>query len=205
MSEPIVHDDEVLTAAKGYIFVAPPGTASPTPAEVAAFDPATGFTTWGSVGHTSADTLPEFGFDGGDTSVLGTWQNPSLRQVVTSAITDTLTFQVLEFNDTSLGLYYAQAASGSATKGVYAVTDSPANPVEKAILVVIVDGDAAVGFHGPKASITRSDSIALATDAFAAFPLQATFLKDSSAPYIYAWIADDADGIGFNAGGTPAT
>lgn len=184
--------DAVLTAAKGYVYFAPVGTAAPTPSAIASFDPETGFTggTWKESGHTSRDDLPEFGFDGGDTSVKGSWQNAVLREVVTQAASDYVTINLLQFDDTALGLYYGVTDPGS-TAGVFAVKDAPTNTVSKAVLVVIVDGGVSIGFHAPEASVRRDDSISMAVDEFAALPIRATFVKNESAAYLFAWISSE--------------
>lgn len=284
------NDNAVLTAAVGYVFVASPGTARPTPAELTALDPAifgaetqkvkvtgsptggtftltaggkttaaiaynatidavasalealdsvgtgnvkvtgtslastdgfnvswvgtllgntqtitataslTGGSTpgvtitavtspngWKSVGHTSRGDLPEFGFDGGKTEVRGTWQNESLREVQTEQVADYLTLFLHQFDTESFELYYGEDAS--ATSGVFGVASGTVSPMEKALLVVIVDGSHKIGFYSPKASIRRDDSIALATDDFASLPVKATFLKHGSANK-FEWVAE---------------
>jgi hypothetical protein len=72
---------------------------------------------------------------------------------------------------------------------VFGVTGTAA-PVEKALLIIIVDGDVKVGFYSPKASFRRDDSISLKTDEFAAIPVRATFLKFGSANK-YQWVNAD--------------
>ena len=275
-----LNDTAVLTAAVGWVFIADVGTASPTPAQISALDPATygddkatintdatggtftlsvgGQTTagiaynataaavktavellstvgsgnatvtgtnadtglvvsinvpfsgaitgsgasltgdgaslsltttgWRSVGHTSRDDLPEFGFDGGDTEVKGTWQNESLREVVTDPVADYLTLMLHQFDTDSFELYYG--ANASTTPGVFGVSNGSPAPVEKALLIIIVDGDNKIGFYSPKASLRRDDSISLTADEFATLPVRATFLKhlnDSK----FSWIAED--------------
>jgi hypothetical protein len=143
---------------------------------------------WSTVGHTSRNDLPEFGFDGGDTEVRGTWQNENLREVVTKPISDFLTIFLQQWDMESLTLYYGQDASKQA--GVFGVKGGTAAPVERALFLVIVDGDTKIGFYAPKASIKRDDSIELATDEFASLPIRATFLKYGSSN-VYEWINED--------------
>lgn len=191
------NDDAVFTAAKGYIFTAVAGLQAPTPADVAAFDPATGITSldsdgvtpvpWVSLGHTSREDLPEFGFDGGDSEVKGTWQNASFKQVVSEAPVDYVTFHLHQFDEAGLELYYG-TTNGTATAGVFQVNDAPVNSIEKALLIVMVDGTAKIGFHATKVGVKREDAIALAVDEFSVLPLRATFLKHNEAP-MFAWIS----------------
>ena len=143
-----------------------------------------GFT---NIGHTSRDDLPEFGFDGGDTEVRGTWQNESLREVVTEPIADYLTIFLAEFDTESFELYYGRNASK--TPGVFGVSGGTQVPVEVALFIIIVDGDTKIGFYAPKASFRRDDSVQLAVDEFATLPVRATFLKYGSASK-FEWVSE---------------
>ena len=210
-----LNDNAVLTAAVGYIFVGDFGTAAPTPAEIEALDLdalAAGTKTplldadgnpivkpgktkagtlpaaWNNIGHTSRDDLPEFGYDGGDTEIRGTWQNESLREVETKPLADFITFKLHQFDVDTFELYFGKNAS--TTSGVFGVAGGNTRPVEKALLVIIIDGDERVGFHASKASIKRDDSISMKTDEFTALPVKATFLKNN-ADLKYSWINKD--------------
>lgn len=143
---------------------------------------------WTSVGHTSRGDLPEFGYDGGDTEVRGTWQNESLREVTTKPIADFLTIFLQQFDIQSFELYYGKDANP--TSGVFGVAGGNPVPVEKALFIVIVDGDTKIGFYAPKASIRRDDSVQLAVDEFASLPVRATFLKYGAANK-FEWISQE--------------
>jgi hypothetical protein len=175
------NNDAVLTAGAGWVFLAPPNTASPTDVQVSplsgGFDPSDIPVAWVPVGHTSRDDLPEFGSDGGDTEVRGSWQNASLRQVVTATNVDFVTLSLLQFDNDTLSYYYGAANAMVNGERRFRVKSSTTGTVEKALLVVIVDGDVSVGFYAPKASLKREDAISLATDNFGALPVRATFLQ----------------------------
>jgi hypothetical protein len=143
---------------------------------------------WTSIGHTSRGDLPEFGYDGGDTEVKGTWQNESLREVITSPIADYLTLLLHQFDTDTFELYYGKDAAPES--GVFGVSGTTTAAVEKALLIIIQDGDTKIGFYSPKASIRRDDSISLAVDDFAALPVRATFLKHGSKNK-FEWINED--------------
>ncbi|MFY9491049.1 MAG: phage tail protein [Mycobacterium sp.] len=145
-------------------------------------------TGWTNIGHTSRGDLPEFGFEGGDTEVKGTWQNESLREVVTDPVADYLTLMLHQFDTQAFELYYGKDASVEA--GVFGVANGNPAPVEKALLIVIVDGNRKVAFYSPKASLRRDDSISLAVDEFATLPIRATFLKHSNANK-FEWVAEN--------------
>lgn len=143
---------------------------------------------WITTGHTSRNDMPEFGFDGGDFEVRGTWQNENLREVTTKVVADFVTVVLEQFDLNSFELYYGVNASG--TPGVFGVAGGTPVPVEKAFLVIIVDGTARVGFYAIKASIRRDDSIKLPVDEFAGLPIRATFLKHG-ANRLCDWISED--------------
>lgn len=140
---------------------------------------------WQNIGHTSRDDLPEFGADGGETETRGSWQNASLREVVTDQAADYCVMRLLQFDADAMELYYGLNKSN--TPGVFGVADGTSVPVEKALFMVIVDGAHRIGFYSPKSSFRREDSIQLAVDEFAAFPIRATFLSHG-APWKYEWI-----------------
>lgn len=131
---------------------------------------------WSSTGHTSRDDMPEFGFDGGDTKVKGTWQNESLREVPDGdPASDFVTVMLQQLDLNAFSLYYGENASTE--PGIFGV-DGGTPPVnEHAFLVIIRDGTTNIGFYAPKASVKRDDSIQLPVDDFASLPIRATFLK----------------------------
>lgn len=161
-------------------------TGGTTPAIAATvFTPLNG---WTPVGHTSRDDMPEFGFDGGDNEVKGTWQNAQLREVTTEQAADYLTMFLHQFDTNSFTLYYGN--NSSVTPGVFGVAGGNAVPNERAVLVIIVDGQTRIGFYASKASIRRDDSIGLPVDDFATLPIRATFLK-LGANNLFEWISED--------------
>lgn len=130
---------------------------------------------WKNIGHTSRDDMPEFGFDGGDTSVKGTWQKKRLREVQTGdPVADSVTIHLEQWDMSSLELYYG--ADTAATPGVFGVSGDFL-PVEKALLIIVVDGASRIAFYSPKASIKRDDSIDMPVDGFSSLPVKATFLN----------------------------
>lgn len=156
--------------------------------------PATSFTVktalngWKTIGHTSREDMPEFGFDGGDKEVKGTWQKSQLREVETDPMVDFLTLFLHQFDTDSFTLYYGN--DSSATPGVFGVSGSAVAPVERAFLIIVVDGDARVGFYAPKASIRRDDAISMPVDEFAALPIRATWLKHGTSN-LFEWINEE--------------
>lgn len=186
------NDDAVLTAAVGHMYVAAAGTAAPTPTQLKTLDLAnpsswTGVTGWKSVGHTSRGTMPEFGFEGGDSEVKGSWQKKKLRELITDDPVDYLTIVLHQFDEDALSLYYGENASTE--EGVFGYSGSGAAN-EKAGLVVIEDGDLRLGHHFHKASVKRDDSIELPIDDLAALPVRFTYLNHLD-KMLFTWINED--------------
>lgn len=142
---------------------------------------------WKNLGHTSRDDMPEWGFDGGDTEVKGTWQKKRLREVATGdPVADSVLVNLQQWDMDSLELYFGADSAG--TPGIFGVSGDFA-PVEKAFLVIIVDGSVRLGFYASKASLKRDDSIDMPVDEFASLPVRATFLN-LGARRLYDWISE---------------
>lgn len=185
-----LNDNAVFVPAQGFIFVAPSGTASPSVATIEAFDPASPtVASYESIGYTARDELPSFGFDGGDTETRGAWENAALREVVTEVASDFVTFNCIQFDEQVLSLYYGESNPGSVV-GKFDVNNVSTSPLQRALLIIIVDGDIRVALHATKTSIRREDAIELTVDEFGTVPLRATFLKDGSNP-LFSWISTD--------------
>lgn len=142
---------------------------------------------WVSAGHTSRGKLPEFGFEGGNSEMKGSWQKKKLRELQKDDPVDHLTVILHQFDTNSLGLYYGPNASTDA--GVFGVK-SGTQPSEKAGLVIIQDGAVNLGFHFSRAAVKRDEKIDLPVDDFAALPVKFTFL-DYSDELLFSWISSD--------------
>lgn len=143
---------------------------------------------WINTGHTSREDMPEFGFEGGEAEVKGTWQNAALREVVSEQAADYVTVVLQQFDENSFELYYG--ANASSTPGVFGVAGGVAAPNERAFLTIIRDGTTNVGFYATKASVRRDDAVQLPVDEFAGFPVRFTFLKHGAAR-LFDWISKD--------------
>jgi hypothetical protein len=163
----------------------PTFTGGTTPTAVFAVTmPANG---WGQIGHTSRDKMPKFGYKGGEYNLKGTWQRKRLRLVQDKDIpADTVSLELEQWDRTAMELYFG--ADAADTDGVYGV-DGNFVPVEKALLILIVDGPTTIGFYSPKAAITRDGEIELPLDDFVPLPIKATFLNLGSRR-LYDWISE---------------
>lgn len=167
-------DAAAIVAAGGYIYIADPDTAKP--AKIT--DPLVPGTGWESIGHTSADDLPEFGRDGTDATVKGSWQNAKLRQT-TPDVTYSLTFKSIQATAQTYGLYFG-AGPGAVQADKSFRIPAVATPQVKAVLVILVDGANFVPLWHPRVSLLGSDAVAMATDDFVTFPIKGVMLGSST-------------------------
>jgi len=184
-------DSAVLTPGVGHIFTSTTTGLTWTSTELATYATdgtvPTATQPWVELGHTDLDTILTFAQDGGDTETKGSWQNPSLKTVITSAAVDSFTVnaeQVLD-NDVLTLFYGGGDVSGT---GRWAAPDAPA-AIERSVMLVMLDGTTPLGLSVQKASILRADAPQLASDDFMKFPLKFTILQVSGQPR-FEWIND---------------
>lgn len=160
-------DTTVVLPGLGHIYLAPSSTVKPanlvTPAAP-----------WEHLGHTSVEDGLTITRDGGDVTVLGTWQNRSLRER-RDTTTFAITFRAHQADNTVLGLYFG--GSNVATADVFGVPEGSPVAVEKALYVRMVDGATALGLYVPKVSIGSDDDVETDVENLLAFPLRATVLQ----------------------------
>lgn len=172
-------DAAVYIPGTGFIYLAPSGTV--TPASLTA--PAS---PWENMGHTSRDDGLTITRDGGDSEVLGTWQNPSLRER-RDPVTFAITMVAHQVDNTVLGLYFG---GGDVTVADKFGVNSTTGTVEKALYVRIVDGNSQLGLYLPKVSIASDDDMEVDPEGFLSFPLRATVLQQSGSN-LMDFIADN--------------
>ncbi|ARF55116.1 hypothetical protein [Streptomyces gilvosporeus] len=166
-------DDAAFVAAGGYIYIADPDTAKPTDIK----DPLAPGNGWESIGHTSLDDLPEFGRDGDDPEVKGSWQNAKLR-ATTPDVTYSVTIKSIQATALTYQLYFGAGPAAVQADKSFRIPARP-RPQTKALLVVLVDGTNYLPLWHPRVSLLGSDAVGLAADDFVSFPIKGTFLGSS--------------------------
>lgn len=161
-----ISDGDVILPGTGHIFIAPKSTPKPSDLVVPG-EP------WDELGHTSREDGLTITRDGGDSEVIGTWQNPSLRER-----RDPTTFAITAFlhqvDNNTLQLYFGDGdISVEDEFGVTTANDT----IDKALYVRIVDGTNAVGLYVPSVSISSEDDVEVDVEGFLAFPIRATVLQ----------------------------
>jgi hypothetical protein len=170
------NDAATLKVGVARFYTAPVGTARPTTVATLKAPPVT----WIEVGNTSLDNILNLTSEGGAVTTLSSLQNKSLRQSVESRV-ESLGLNLLEWTGDSLKLYYG----GNAVIAADGAVEVPSEPIptEKAFLAVLEDGTNVGGFYCEKASIFRSDDIAVAdTNSLAQLPIKVTALNAVGKP-----------------------
>lgn len=168
----------------GIVAVATVGTALPAYSVVAALSatwPAAPVG-WGILGHVGTEDntgAPEFSFDGGETTVKGSWSKKSIR-TTKSPVTETATFSLSQIDRTTLGYYYG--GTGGSTAGQFDTnTTDTATDTRTAMLVLFNDNGNIFGWGWSQVSVSRADTIALSdAENPVLIPVGATILDPSS-------------------------
>lgn len=161
-------DSAVLIPGTGYMYTAPAETTAPT-------DLTSPEAPWENLGHTSREDGLTITRDGGDSEVIGTWQNPSLRER-REPTTFAITAYLHQVTNEVLEMYFGPGDVD--TEGVFGVTSAVAT-VDRALYVRIVDGANEVGLYVPRVSISSEDDVEIDVEGFLAFPVRMTVLQVS--------------------------
>lgn len=168
---------KVFLPAEGHFYLAPVGT--PYPAAPTA--PAAPYV---EIGHTQRDSPFTTSYEGGEQTVLGTLQSPSLR-VSTAPVTTTIGFGLHQYDEDNLQLFYGGGTFDALT-GLFWI---PRNrtPQEHAMFVRFIDGTKEQPRYYPKISIVgATDGETLDTAALAVMPVLLTILDDGTSDGMYA-------------------
>jgi hypothetical protein len=165
------NDAATLKVGNARFYTAVVGTPRPTTVATLKAPPLA----WTEVGNTTSENIVNLTSEGGAVTTLSSLQNKSLRQNVEPRI-ESLGLSLLEWTTDSLRLYYGSNAVVTDDDAVE--IPSEPTPTEKAFLAVLEDGQSVGGFYCEKASIFRSDDIAIAdTNSLAALPIKVTALN----------------------------
>lgn len=171
-------DSATLKIGIGNYWLAPVGTAVPEDL----LEPGVG---WENLGHTSLEDILANESEGGEATVLGTLQNPSLRTTY-SARTETFGINLQQWDEASLRLYFGSNATSDVANGMLQVPIVPA-PTAKAFLAVFEDGANAFGLYAPKVEIMRADNFELSdTESLASLPLSIRPMLHGTNKWAYA-------------------
>lgn len=173
-----LNDNATLVIGAGNYFTAAVGTAAP--ADLKAIDDQV----WENVGHTSIEDIMGFDSEGGESTVLGTLQNPALRTSISKRV-ESFSITVQQFDEASLKLYYGSNAETDVDGKWIAVPGTP-SPTQAAFLAVYFDGAKVFAIWAPKSEIIRGDNLEFAdTESLAGMPLKITPVQHGTNTFPY--------------------
>lgn len=173
-----VDTDHFVVPGRGTVLIAPVDT---DPFKLDEWDPAKKetFTGWDLLGGTSSENPPSFDKDGGDTTQQNVWEEAAVytTQEPTSL---SLSVNVVRVAKESLELVFPGGKWDDETKS-YEVGNIGA--VEKALFVVMIDGDKRAGFYLPKVSLSVGDMPEIDTENFFEAQMSAQILTSTKKGY----------------------
>lgn len=170
-------DNAVYIPGTGHVYVAPSGTVKPASLTAPAAP-------WEELGHTSREDGLTITRDGGDSEVLGTWQNAQLRER-RDPTTFAITMFLQQVDNTTLGMYFG--GGDASVAGEFGITDT-VGTTENALYIRIIDGVNEVGLHVPKVSIAAEDDVEVDVEGFLSLPVRCTVLGITNEP-LMTWLA----------------
>lgn len=181
-----IHDDGVLTAVRGTIFMAKADTIinaallKQFTVDAATVGAGAGEVVWTNLGHMSNDNLPEFALDGGDATTLSTWLKASFRTQYDQT-TGTVTFNSVQGDKGTFKTLYNAVDMTDA--GVAFSLEK--TPINKALFILWSDTNTTgrAGLLLPNTDIAFSSLPALSTDSFVEFSAQANIKTSSTLPH----------------------
>ena len=173
----MLENDAVLVIGTGHYYTAPVGT--PYPTNLNAIPPL-----WVEIGHTSLESILSFASEGGDQTVLGTLQSPSLRST-RSPRSESFEILLQQWDEASLKLYYGSNAI-QLPNGLLAAAATPL-PTTCAFLAVFEDGPVRFPVYAPKVEIYRAGDLEFSdTNSFTGLPLKITPVSYGANAWTYA-------------------
>ena len=179
-----LNDKATLVIGAGNYFTAP------SPGEEAPKDLTAVTAPWVNMGHTSIEDIMTFDSEGGESSVLGTLQNPSLRTTRSNS-TDTISISLQQFDTPSLKFFFGKnSGEGDLVKvggtAKWLRVKSKPQATECAFLAVYVDADSLFALHVPRCEILKGDNLEFGdTESLAGLPLAITPLQHGSNDWTY--------------------
>lgn len=172
-----INDAAVLKPNTAHFYTAVEGTALPA-------DLRNPGVAWTHLGHTSLEDILAATSEGGESTVLSSLQNRSLR---TSTTQRTESFQVnlLQLDEDSIKLYYGSNTVVSEDGRIASVPSQP-EASKVAFLAVMYDGTRDAGFFARKAEIIRGEDLSISdTESLTQLPIRITPLvaEGSTSPF----------------------
>jgi hypothetical protein len=165
----------VILPAEGRFYIADTSATKPTTTAVPSAP-------WTEVGHTSFEDPLVIERDGGDITTLRSWQASALRTSV-EGITYKLTFNLLEWDDLAMNLYFGGGAV-DATLDEFLAPKTPAAQ-SKSLFIRLIDGATVTSMYFPTVEIIGSDDIEFDPEELLFLPVTATVIDDADVAYLF--------------------
>lgn len=177
--------DQAVIAGQGWVFYADPDTEAPTTLD--SFDPAkptvAGFT-W--LGSTSKENLTSFAKEGGEVTILDTWDTPAMRSIKSDEKWS-VTINSVSISQRTFELAFP-SGTWNKTKGRFDV-NAKANTSNKALFLVIKDDvNGYIGVYFPRGTFSLGDVPVLNAEGFMEVPLLLNALTSTTQGIQMAWI-----------------
>lgn len=171
-----------LVVKTGRFYIAPVGTEAP--ADAASILAPT--TPWEELGHTSVEDILSWATEGGESTTLGSLQSPSLR-TTSSARVESFTTTLLQWDEQSLPFYFGDNMELIPGSTIFYGVNSNPTPIEKALLIVLRDGQNAFPIYAPSVSIARGDDLSIeSTEDLAGLPISITLQNHNGNEWSFA-------------------
>lgn len=142
---------------------------------------------WSNMGHTSRENNAAITKEGGETSVIGSWQTASLRTSSTP-ITYGLTVSALQLDNTIAAWYFG---GGDATQPGYFGIPKTSAPAEIALALLLIDGSRRAGLWLPRVSVIGGDGPEFNPEGLLEFQLVINILDHAGTPDLGRWYGEE--------------
>lgn len=170
-----MNTSERIVAARGHVYLADPNT---EPFDIKKFvfsrtsAPGTG---WSWLGDHSAENLPAVDSEGGDATVLRTWDEEA-TDVTREAMTHTITLNVANVSPATLLAIFP--GSVESTEGGYVTLPAAGGSRKQAVLIVIENGTRVAALYFPNVDLAGSFP-SLSLDQYTEIPVNGSVLAGS--------------------------
>lgn len=169
----------VIVPGTGQFLVAPLASGVPVAKPAT---PATPGGTWVVLGHTAYEDGFTLTPDGGEETVLRSWESPAGLQVSKAAITWTIAFKALQVDNLNATLYFG---GGDVTgTDLFGVPKAP-TVQNRSMYIRMIDGAKEFGVYLPIVGISADGEVTRDAEDFLTFPLKATVLDYASNSYLF--------------------
>jgi hypothetical protein len=162
----------VIIPGRGAVLLAEPGA---TPPDYHTVDPRNPPTGWKSLGHTSVENNVSLSKDGGETTTYDSWWEPAIDSIQ-SPTKWSGTANALEISSATLDLAFSGELETTSTTGGYLVP-ADISAVEKALLILAVQGNKRMAIYLGRAAITLGDAPSFDREALFEVPLSFSILS----------------------------